>query len=565
MARKSRKDVDTAVAPATVNPTFRVGGYVRLSAEDKKVKGDSIETQQAIIKAFIAEHPNLELVDIYIDNGLSGQSFQRPAFNRMIEDMEHGKINCCISKDLSRLGRNAIDTGYYIEKYFPTKGIRYIAITDDYDSADPKSGGVMVNLKNMVNEHYALEIGRKIRQTKQMNIRKGKFVGRFAPYGFLKDPKDKHKLIIDPYASDIVCTMFDMAADGKGVSEILAWLNANSILPPKRYYHSIGLATDKEIDGRHIHWNKGGIYTLLKNRVYCGDMVQGKNHTRSYVQKTVPKSEWVIIENTHEGIVSRELFDKVQGLWIDNPKSNRKPLSQSDNIFLRKIFCGHCGFSLKRRNNGKVSNGKKAINYHLNCTTRQTHGKDTCVPVGINENKLKEMLLELLGKQAEVFGVSDILNSASNNQAQHPSEQTAYKAELGLLQAEITKNSHFLKSLYESLMTNDITQDEYRELKAGYEMKISDLTASEKNLRNMLVECIAKETASANATAHLNGVQQLSDLTAESLDRLVEKILVFEDRHIEVQFKFMDGVAIGNAQTMKGGECVEHDGIKNAG
>jgi len=575
MARKSRKgiDVDTATTnttPAITNPTLRVGGYVRLSAEDKKVKGDSIETQQAIIKAFIAEHPDLELTEIYIDNGLSGQSFQRPAFNRMIEDMENGKINCCISKDLSRLGRNAIDTGYYIEKFFPTKGIRYIAITDDYDSADPKSGGVMVNLKNMVNEHYALEIGRKIRQTKQMNIRKGKFVGRFAPYGFLKDPKDNHKLIIDPYASVIIRTIFEMAAGGKAVSEILEWLNTNGILPPKRYYHSIGLATDKEIENRHTHWNKGGIYTLLKNRVYCGDMVQGKNHTRSYVQKTVPKSEWVIIEDTHEGIVSRELFDKVQGLWVDNPKSNRKPLSQSDNIFLRKIFCGHCGFSLKRRNNGK-----KTVSYHLNCSTRQTHGKNTCVPVGINEVELKEVLLELLSKQAEVLGVGDYLNSNSANITKQSTEQTAHKAELGRLQAEINKNNHFLKSLYESLMTNDITQDEYRELKTGYEAKITDLTAKEKDLRNKLVDCIAKETATANATAHLNGVLQLADLTAESLDKLVDKILVFEDRHIEVQFKFTDGVAVGNAkindmaianaQKSKGGECVEHDGIKNAG
>lgn len=559
MARKSRKDVETATSKSTIsNPIFSVGGYVRLSAEDKKVKGDSIETQQAIIKAFISENPNLELTEIYIDNGLSGQSFQRPAFNRMIEDMENGKINCCISKDLSRMGRNAIDTGYYIEKYFPTKGIRYIAITDDYDSADPKSGGVMVNLKNMVNEHYALEIGRKIRQTKQMNIRKGKFVGRFAPYGFLKDPKDKHKLIPDPYASEIVRTMFEMAAEGKAVLEILEWLNAKGILPPKRYYHSIGLATDKEIDGRHIHWNKGGIYTLLKNRVYCGDMVQGKNHTQSYVQKTVPKSEWVVIENTHESIVSRELFDKVQGLWVDNPKSNRKPLSQSDNIFLRKIFCGHCGFSLKRRNNGK-----KTVSYHLNCTTRQTHGKNDCVPVGINEIELKEVLLELLNKQAEVFGVGDIIKT--NSKIQQSSEQTAYKAELQRLQAEIIKNNHFLKSLYESLMTNDITQEEYRELKAGYEAKISDLTAKEKDLRNKLVECIAKETATTNATAHLGGVQQLSDLTAESLDRLVDKILVFEDKHIEMQFKFTDGVAIGNVQNPKGGECVECDSIKNAG
>ncbi|MCL1877911.1 MAG: recombinase family protein [Defluviitaleaceae bacterium] len=311
MARKSRK-IPQNPAEATAR-TFRVGGYVRLSAEDKKVKGDSIETQQAIIRAYIDERPDLELTEIYIDNGLSGQSFQRPAFTQMLEDMQSGKINCCISKDLSRLGRNAIDTGYYIEKFFPTKGIRYIAITDDYDSADPNSGGVMISLKNMVNEHYALEIGRKIRQTKQMNIRKGKFVGRLAPYGYAKCAEDKHQLVLDPYAAPIVLRMYEMAAEGYSVAEISQWLNTNGILPPKRYYHSLGLASDKDI--RNIHWSKSVLYSILKNRVYCGDMVQGKFHTRSYVQKSVQKSDWVIVENTHTGIVSRELFERVQLRW----------------------------------------------------------------------------------------------------------------------------------------------------------------------------------------------------------------------------------------------------------
>jgi DNA invertase Pin-like site-specific DNA recombinase len=549
MARKSRKNADTA-APA-ITTIFRVGGYVRLSAEDKKVKGDSIETQQAIIKAFIEEHPDLELAEIYIDNGLSGQSFQRPAFSRMIEDMESGKINCCISKDLSRLGRNTIDTGYYIEKFFPTKGIRYIAITDDYDSVDPNSGGVMVNLKNMVNEHYALEIGRKIRQTKQMNIRKGKFVGRFAPYGFMKCKEDNHQLVIDPYAAPIVRQMFEMVAEGKGVTEIVNWLNTGGILPPKRYYHSIGLATDNEIDGKHIHWNKGGVYVILKNRVYCGDMVQGKFHTRSYVQKSVPKSDWVIVEDTHEGIVSRELFDKVQTLWTDSPRSKRTPYSE--NIFLRKVFCGHCGMSLKRRNGGK-----KTVNYQLTCTTRHAYSKNDCVPVSINENDLKDALLELLGKQAEVFVGGDMALQPQTT------EQTAYKAELRQLQSEIGKNSHFLKSLYESLMSNDITQDEYREMKAGYEVKIADLTAKEKDLRGKVIERIAKETATAKAASQLDGVRQLADLTAESLDRLVEKIHVFEDKHIEVQFKFTDGMAMANTEKPQGGECVGYSGIKQA-
>jgi DNA invertase Pin-like site-specific DNA recombinase len=202
-------------------PTFRVGAYVRLSVEDRKKIGDSIENQQAIIWAYIEDHTDLELADTYIDNGVTGLTMERPEFQRMLADLESGRINACVTKDLSRLGRSAIDTGYYIEKYFPTHNIRYIAINDNYDSADPNSGGIMVSLKNMVNEHYALETGRKIRATKQMQIRNGCFVGNHAPYGYLKYPNDKHKLVIDPYASGVVRRIFEMFADGHGVTFIL--------------------------------------------------------------------------------------------------------------------------------------------------------------------------------------------------------------------------------------------------------------------------------------------------------------------------------------------------------
>jgi DNA invertase Pin-like site-specific DNA recombinase len=258
MARKSRKNTESIAVsqqPPIIKEAFNVAGYVRLSAVDKKHKGDSIETQQAIISAFIDERPDLELREIYIDNGLSGQTFERPAFQRMIADMESGKINCCVTKDLSRLGRNAIDAGFYIERFFPSHGVRFIAITDDFDSAVENSSCILVSLKNMINEAYALEIGRKIRNTKQMHIRNGCFVGRIPPYGYLKNPKDNHRLVPDPYAAQIVLKMFTMASAGDSIKTIAKWLNDNGILPTKRYFHSIGLATEKEASG-HIHWNK---------------------------------------------------------------------------------------------------------------------------------------------------------------------------------------------------------------------------------------------------------------------------------------------------------------------
>ena len=539
MARKSRKSHDIATtitfdSNIQKQQIFRVGAYVRLSAEDKKQKGDSIETQQAIIAAYISDHHDFELVEVYIDNGLSGQSFERPAFNRMITDMENGIINACVTKDLSRLGCNTIDTGYYVEKYFPTKGIRFIAITDDYDSANPNSGGIMLSLKNMVNEAFALEIGRKVRQSKQMNIQKGLFVGRFAPYGYLKCQKSKHQFVPDPYAAPIVQKMFDMVSNGKKVSEVADWLNTSGILPPKKYFHSIGLATEKEAAGNN-HWNRGVIYGILQNQVYCGDMVQGKFATKSYVQKKQPKSNWIIVENTHKPIINRELFEAVQNLWIESKKAyaSRKPYSE--NIFLSKVFCGHCGFSMKRNKSGKSG-------YLLQCNTKRVYTESSCVLVSINENDLKEKLLDALNKQAEVLGDIFAFSLQADN-SQQPDQAITEKTELQKLQSSIKQTSHFLKSLYESLSQECITLDEYKEMKTGYEIKIAELTAKEKDLRNSLLNKTAINAVKSKTATHLKDVSQISDLSAETLERLIEKIIISSDKQIEVQFKFADELA----------------------
>ena len=383
-----------------------------------------------------------------------------------------------------------------------------------------------------------------------MNIRKGLFVGRIAPYGYQKSEENKHKLIYDPYAASIVRQIFEMAAGGKNAPEITSWLNSNGILPPKRYFHSLGLLSEKDNIG-HVHWNKSVVYALLKNRMYCGDMVQGRFQTRSYVQKSLPKSEWVVVENTHEGIVSRELFDTVQAKRAPYAKRERSEYP-TENIFLRKIFCGHCGFALKRAQSGKKDKG----NYILLCDTRRSHAKGDCVPVSINENALKRALLDILGKQAEVFNVGSGLNAGANiggsvrtsagadTDSTITNEKTADKEALKKVQGEISKNSHFLKSLYESLVTQDVTQDEYRELKAGYEDKLAALTARKKELRDSILERMIKESAVSKAVSNLHGINEISDLTSDVMDRLVDKIIVCEGKRFEVFFKFNDGIAV---------------------
>jgi len=526
MARTSKKGKDAAEVSSKTRQTYTVGAYVRLSVLDRKEKGDSIETQQAIIKAYIDERPDLELAEIYIDNGRSGQSFDRPAFIQMIADMENGKINCCISKDLSRLGRNAIDTGYYIEKYFPTHGIRYIAITDNYDSISDNNS-IMVSLKNMFNEAHALESGRKVKVAKQVCMKSGKYVGRMAPYGYLKSKANKHVLIPDENIAPIIKQIFEMAGNGVAVSVIKNWLNDNEILPPRCYFHSIGLVSDKELPDQK-HWSIKTVYAILRNRVYCGDIIQGKYTVKDSVLKKKPESDWVIVENTHEALVSRELFEKIQSIRDKNRKGYSTPKVFPKNIFVGKILCGHCGYSLERSRWGKN-------NYAFACRTNINYSTDDCTSFAITENSLKEMFFSFLNEQAA------ILNGITSS-SQISKERDIQKAELAKLQSEINKNSYFLKSLYESLMNTDITNVEYKELKAGYEAKIASLSEKEAQMRISMMESAINSTKISKAIDHLQTVQQISDLSAEIIDKLVDKILIFRDKHIEVHLKFADEV-----------------------
>jgi len=524
MARKSRKNAGTAIQPDVPNKAcFKAGAYVRLSVEDRKHKGDSIETQQAIIRAFIDEQDDLELQEIYIDNGLSGQTFERPAFLRMKDDIESGKINCCITKDLSRLGRNAIDTGFYIESYFPKHGVRYIAIADGYDSACGNIGGIMVSLKNMANEAYALETGRKIRAYHQTLTSEGGFAGAHSPYGYLKHPEDVHRLIPDEYAAPIVRRIFEMYVSGKGLTAITEWLNESGILPPKRYFHSIGLVSEKQAQG-HIHWGTGSVNELLNNRVYCGDIVRGKNKTKNHLQERMPKTDWVVVEDKHEAIVSRELFDKVQQL---RKKANTSPKQRfstpnSANIFTGKIVCGHCGHGLGRKRGSESS-------YSFSCITRYTYAKTDCVPVNISEAELKEKLLDML----RFFNI-EIARDDTDDDIKRE------KAELQEVQAELRKNHRLIDGLYESLISRDITDAEYKEFKTAYASKIIELTEREKLLRQAEQERIKEETRLSKASASLNTAQATYDLTAEIVGGLIEKIHVFDDKSLRVKFTFRD-------------------------
>jgi DNA invertase Pin-like site-specific DNA recombinase len=532
VARKSRKNLEVSPTQEISRTAYYAGGYIRLSVVDRKSKGDSLENQQAIINSFIAEHSDIELREIYIDNGHSGQSFERPSFQRMLADMENGKINCCITKDLSRLGRNAIDSGYYIERHFPLLGVRYIAVTDNYDSSDGQSGGIILSLKNMINEAYALDASRKVKATVRMNINKGNFIGGCPPYGYLKSEKDCHKLVIDERTAPVVKRIFEMYTEGQSVKTILDWLNTSNILPPRRYFYSIGLSTQKESGAEKQWWGCGAVYSILKDRMYCGDMVQSKHTVVDNSVRRVPKSEWIIVENTHEAVISRELFVKVQEILGKSviPETPAFKLPNTENIFLGKIFCGDCGYSMPRRRNGEKA-------YGFRCNTRFRYSSQACGGMKITENALKSEVLNLLRKYKK--HLANITPTTI-----HTSENDTVQKELLSVQSEYDRNKRFLSGLYERLVSRDISDDEYKEMKSAYELKISLLTKKIKHLREEIYTRTERETVSLQAHKSMQKLEQDSDLTSDIIGKLIDRITIYSDGRIAIKFSFLNETVI---------------------
>ena len=330
--------------------TCRAAIYVRLSVEDSHTHSASIETQQMIIAQFLERNPDIQVYDTYIDNGTSGTTFHRPAFQKMLSDIESGFVNCVIVKDLSRLGRNTIDTGYYIEQYFRLRNVRFIAVNENFDTAAPEDAhsGIIIPLRNMINEAYALDIGRKIKAQQRQAMKDGKFIGSRTPYGYLKAPDDCHQLIIDHVAAPVVQKMFQWASEGIGLNTITVRLNEAGYLPPSHYKNTQGIITHENLIGNG-NWNTRTVARILHAQVYTGDLVQGRTKIVDHQQVEVSEMEWTVVHDTHEAIISHKLFEAVQKKLDETAQhcKEREVQAYSPNILKGKIFCAHCGGSLK--------------------------------------------------------------------------------------------------------------------------------------------------------------------------------------------------------------------------
>ena len=534
MARKSRKQTESPM-PAPSLYVY-VALYIRLSVEDNKKRGCSVENQKLVLNDYLADKPDFVVYDTYIDNGLTGTNFHRPGFQQMLSDIEVGHINCVIVKDLSRLGRNSIDTGYYIEQYFYAHNVRFIAVTDQFDTADPGNlhGGIMLPLKNMINEAYSLDIGRKIKAQARQAMKDGDYIGARAPYGYRKDPDNCHKLLIDENTAPVVKQIFEWAYERVALNRIVRNLNEMGIAAPSHYKKSTGEITSPGLIGSG-KWQTRTVMKILESEVYTGDLVHGKTKMVDHRQVKADDDNLIIARHTHEPIISHELFIAVQEYRKQVCEESRAvhKRAYTPNIFKSKVFCADCGRSLHRQ---RAERKKGSDIYWFHCLTNSRVAKDTCKGVMMQETELIATVTTILEKELSVaLGMSLPLFQLEARQKQ---KKDGLKSQMSAKRQEIEKQRRLIRGLYENFVQGILTSEEYFELKAGYEESITalsgDIEALEKEmdaLDDQLVRYRAMEK-------DVKSLAQDHVLTAELIERLIERIEIDHERNIRVSFRF---------------------------
>ncbi len=365
---------------------FKVAAYLRLSKEEynNEKESNSITNQRQIIDNYLKEHKEYRLVDYYIDDGYSGTNFDRPEFERMLEDIKNKKIDVIIIKDLSRLGRNYIETGNFVEVVFPGMGVSVISVDEKYEiDLSDYYGSDYVPLRNLFNDMYAKDISKKVRSSLIVKKHNGEFIGKLAPYGYIKDPKDKHKFLIDKNVSNIIIKIFDMVLNGKSRKEVANYLNKKEILTPGEY---LQINTNKDVTVIK-KWNPEMVNKILRNENYTGTLFQGKKRKLNYrVNKkiNIDKENWIVTVNHHEAIISKEKFDKVQDILDRQAKVNK---DGSINFLSGFLKCKCCNNGMiKRKSKDKVY--YYCSNYYRNKTCENNKS--------ISESQLIEIINEKL-------------------------------------------------------------------------------------------------------------------------------------------------------------------------
>ena len=540
---KYKEILEQSSAP---NKVWKTALYIRLSREDgDKAESNSIASQREILKEYLKRCPDMELVDIYSDDGYSGTNFDRPDFNRMMGDIYSGKINCIVVKDLSRFGRNYIEIGNYLDNVFVRHRVRFVALNNNYDNLNNSNNAVSnlltLSITNVTNESQAASTSVNVRGTLNLRRQQGKFIGSFATYGYLKDPDDKHKLIIDEETAPIVRMIFQRFIAGESIIGITKDLNEMGIPNPSMYKKLKGF-NYKHPSGRSNDglWPDSSVRRILQNRMYVGDMVQGKNTTMSYKIKqcrAIPKNEWIVVEDTHEPIIDRETFDNAQALF--NKHIRKSPQKNEVDLFSGLVRCADC----KRAMNKKTNKHPYGTYHYYRCVTARKLKKSACSNHTIRIDKLEQVVLLTIQKMIDTAVDMSKLLQQINNNVRRKNESGYLEKTLKTHIAEREKLITMIADLYPDWKSGVITGDEYQVLKERLNGKLSVLDKKITALNKSAQQFKNGITEENDFIVHFKKQGNIEALTRPLITELVEEILVHEGGDIEIVFKFRDAYA----------------------
>ena len=530
--RKNSKD-------RSITKKWRAGLYLRLSRDDDKFESESISSQREMLLDFVRRNPDIEVYDIYIDDGYSGTNFDRPRFKDLENDLRAKKIDCIIVKDLSRFGRNSIEIGNYLTILFPYLKTRFICLNDNVDSyLDPDSlDNISTKFKNLINDEYCRDISIKVKSALTLRRENGEYIGSHPCYGYIKDPNDIHKLIIDERVADNVRLLFKMFIDGESIRGIVKHFNGMGVLTPALYKKQIYPKYKGNGAKANATWNMRTVRRMLTNRMYVGDLVQNVMNNISYrIQKCRPvaKEDYIVVPNTHEAIISREDFETVQQLLFRDTRIS--PKTEELNVLSGFIKCGDCKRGMIRK---KMHSGKKDFVYYF-CSTYKNRSSKLCTKHTMRAEKVEGAVLAFLQTYSRMALEIEPLLKAINNSPQR--ERTSKRMEDYLAQAqeERDKYAKLKAELYPDFKAGLIEQDEYESFRRHYDVKIAEIETRIIEIQAKIEEINTGISPENDFIRTFKEMGEISTLTRSLVIAFIENIYVYEDNRIEINLKYRD-------------------------
>lgn len=524
----------------------RIAVYLRLSLEDvdlrtnrSKDESNSVGNQRLLIKNYIERCGELLPLPVleFCDDGYTGTNFDRPQFQAMIDLVKDGKISCVIVKDLSRFGRSYLEVGDYLEHIFPFLGVRFIAVNDNFDSNDyiGVTSGIDIAFRNLIHQKYSEDLSGKVKSAMYMKMAKGKYVNH-PPFGYMKSPTDKHRIVPDPETAPIVREIFDAILAGHSTTEVAVMLNDRQVLTPMAYKK---WKTRKELSDRLPIWNHRTILRIIRDLKYTGAMVNHKcenRHIRDKSQRRIPQSEWIITEGMHEGIVTKEEFAAAGNAIRNVQKGERKKPNVSDRVF----YCGHCGRKLRKSCN---------TNEYFACETSVYRPYAECGGYRWNKVDLENVLLEAYKKQLFVLE-SRLKEVRSHIKKEKPID---YVSQLRRIERETEALNAEKLQRYEEYRTGHISKEEFLKRKAKILEKVSCLDYEKTDTEKQLALCQQKKDETENmvealtAATSVVGVSE-TELRAQMYED-IDRVFIFSNENIEIQWRFADLFSVSASET----------------